>query len=198
MKAFILSIIFCLLTACGTSPKVNNYLLHNEYADDIAVIASDAPKVLMKSFILAEYLNRPQIVSRKGQVAIEVDEFNRWAEPLKTLFIGAFNEAMLQQAINMSQQKQFRDEQFDYQLNLHVMQFEVSDKQQAHLKVKWQLLNASGSQALMSHIEIINVPVAAGKGFDQKVKAQSQAIDLLSSRIANKIKARSGLHTRQP
>jgi len=196
MKTFILSMIFGLLAACGTSPKVNNYLLHNEYADNIAVMASDTPKVLMKSFILAEYLNRPQIVSRKGQVAIEVDEFNRWAEPLKTLFMGVFNEAMLQQAINMSQHKQFRDEQFNYQLNLHVMQFEVSDKQQAHLKVKWQLLDASGRQELMSHIEIISEPVAAGKGFDQKVKAQSQAIDLLSSRIANKIKARSRLSIR--
>jgi len=198
MKTFILSIIFGLLAACGTSPKVNNYLLHNGYAGDIAVIASDAPKVLMKSFILAEYLNRPQIVSRKGQVILEVHEFDRWAEPLKTLFIGTFNEAMLKQAINMSQRKQFRDEQFNYQLNLHVMQFEVLDKQQAHLKVKWQLLDASGSQALMSDTEIISVPVAVGIEFSQKVKAQSKTINLLSSRIANKIKARSELHTRQP
>jgi len=190
MKTFILSIIFCLLAACGTSPKVNNYLLHNEYTDEVGMINANAPKVFIKSFLLADYLNRPQIVTRKGQVIIEVHEFDRWAEPLKTLFLRIFNEAMLQQAVNMSQYKQFRGEQFDYQLNLHVMQFEVSDKQQAHLKVKWQLLDASGKLALMSHTELINVPVKAGIGFSQKVKAQSQAIKLLSLHIANKIKAR--------
>jgi len=196
MKVFILSMIFCLLAACGSSPKVNNYLLHNEYADEIAVLSINAPKVLMKSFVLVDYLNRPQIVTRKGQVILEVHEFDRWAEPLKTLFLNAFNEAMLQQAINISQQKQFRDELFDYQLNLQLMQFEVSDKQQAHLKVKWRLLDASGSKALISHTELIRVPVAEGVGFSQKVKAQSETINLLSLRIANKIKERSELHSR--
>ena len=35
---------------------------------------------------MPEYLNRPQIVSRKSTIELFLDEFNKWAEPLEDNF----------------------------------------------------------------------------------------------------------------
>lgn len=74
---------FCLLiiAGCGSSPTVHYYALDtidNRVARDV----EDSPIIAVGAFRMPEYLNRSQMVTRGPGAEINVDEFNRWAEPL--------------------------------------------------------------------------------------------------------------------
>ena len=68
------------LGGCATSPAVRFFGLTPVEAPsaqaDAGVIVGIGP------LSVADYLNRPQIVSRSRAPELKVDEFNRWAEPL--------------------------------------------------------------------------------------------------------------------
>ncbi len=70
-----------LVAACGSSPPVRYFALSSmdsvqQQDPDDAVTLGVGP------LRLPEYLNRSQLVTRGGGSELEVDEFNRWAEPL--------------------------------------------------------------------------------------------------------------------
>lgn len=68
-------------TACGTSPPASYYTLDTaviEYTKDAdgAIVLGIGP------IRVPEYLERSQIVTRRGNAELRVDDFNRWAEPV--------------------------------------------------------------------------------------------------------------------
>ena len=186
MKRLGLYVMFCLLFACGSSPKVDNYILYAEPTNAIKALNDSSPKVFLKPLIFPDYLNRPQIVIRENQVKLEIQEFKRWAEPLKFSFLRVFKAAMQNQGVNVISNKQFRSENFDYQLSLEVISFEVSREQKVDLKVSWILLNSTNNKVIASAVEILAVEVV-GEDFSSKIRAQAQVVERLGGLLAKQI-----------
>ncbi len=70
-----------LVAACGSSPPVRYFALSS--MDSVQrQDPDDAVTLGLGPLRLPEYLNRSQLVTRGGGSELEVDEFNRWAEPL--------------------------------------------------------------------------------------------------------------------
>jgi len=187
MQRFIISSLFCLLSACGTSPKVDTYILSANSANKLITVSEDFPKVFVKSLSFPDYLDRPQIVIRKDEVTLDIQEFKRWAEPLQSSFLRVFKAEMLQQGIDVSKNKQFRHEYFDYQLSLEIISFEVNSAQKASLVVKWVLLNSENNQLIASNIEKQEVGFLE-ESFVAKVNAQSQVISLFCAQLAAQVR----------
>lgn len=186
MKKLILTIFCCLIAACNTSPKVDNYILYSYQKSEITAVDANSPTVFLKSLIFPSYLDRPQMVVRKNKVNLEIQEFKRWAEPLKSSFLRAFKQGMRNQGVKVSSKKQFRKESFDYQLSVEVVGFEVNMQQKASLTAKWVLLNSDNNQVIASNIEALEVEII-GDDFSAKISSQSQAVELLSARLAVRI-----------
>ncbi len=186
MKKIALYLMFCLLLACGSSPKVDNYILHIEPTNDIKVFNDSSPKVFLKPLVFPEYLNRPQIVVRKNQGQLEIQEFKRWAEPLKSSFLRVFKEVMQQQGIKLNSHKQFRQQRFDYQLSLEVISFEVNRAQKVDLKVNWVLLNSENNTVIANGIDAVSVAII-GEDFSSKISAQAQVVECLGELLAKQI-----------
>lgn len=176
----------CLIASCSTSPKVDNYILYSYQENEIKAVDAESPKVFLKPLIFPAYLDRPQMVVRKNDVKLEIQEFKRWAEPLKSSFLRAFKQGMHNQGVSLTSKKQFRKESFDYLLSVEVIHFEVNMQQKADLTAKWVLLNSDNNQVITSGMEKLEVAII-GEDFSAKISSQSQAVELLSARLAEKI-----------
>lgn len=70
-----------ILLACGTTPNPNLYVL--EPIQKLGTTAdTENYTYLVGPIVVAEHLNRPEIVNRDTRYRVAVDPLERWAEPL--------------------------------------------------------------------------------------------------------------------
>lgn len=70
-----------ILTAgCARTPPTRFYLLSS--GPEAVQAAPGAMRVAVSAVQIPDYLDRPQIVTRSGANAVELAEYDRWAEPL--------------------------------------------------------------------------------------------------------------------
>ena len=90
------------LAACGSTQPSRYYLLSGSSEGSGAGGATGAsadpgrPIIGLGPFSWPEYLNRPQIVTRKSDTELHLAEFDRWAEPLPASFLTALVEDVAQ------------------------------------------------------------------------------------------------------
>jgi uncharacterized lipoprotein YmbA len=70
------------LTACGTSPEPDYYIL----APVPGIPQPAAAQIQIERPVLPAYLDRPDIVTQTNPYQIEIDETKRWAAPLDEMF----------------------------------------------------------------------------------------------------------------
>ena len=75
-----------LLTACGSSSPVRYFSLSSTVVSG-AQNPAEAVVLGLGPMRMAKYLDRSQLVTRGAGAEIQVDEFNRWAEPLSVAFL---------------------------------------------------------------------------------------------------------------
>jgi hypothetical protein len=71
-----------LFVACGSTSKASFYLLENLPATE-KMADAEALAIGVGPVSIPEYLDRPQLVRRGAGQVVELDEFERWAEPLE-------------------------------------------------------------------------------------------------------------------
>ncbi len=72
-----------LLTACAGSPDNRYYTL--SAAAPAQVSSGGRPAVHLAALRLPELYDRPQMVTRTGPQSVDIDEYDRWAEPLERM-----------------------------------------------------------------------------------------------------------------
>src|SRR4051812_18801060 len=72
-----------LLAGCGTSPNATFYTLSAVEAPATAA-AKTVSSVAIGVVTVPDALDRPQIVTRTGANQVTINEFERWAGPLKS------------------------------------------------------------------------------------------------------------------
>jgi len=177
------------LSACSVSPKSNIYLLKAVEPIQAKFATQQPLSIYLQSVSFPDYLDRPQMVHRKDAVTLEIEQFQRWGEPLNTSFERVFREnlEMRLALAKVLRKKTFSAMGFDCQLVVDVNRFDTNAQQQAVLKLNWILLNGAGDKILFTSIEEITVQINTDD-FHARVEAQSMAVGMLADKVVTQVK----------
>jgi len=187
MRLRVIEIISVLLalSACSVSPKSNIYLLKAIEPVQDKLVAQKPISIYLQSVDFPDYLDRPQMVLRKDSVTLDVEQFQRWGEPLNISFERVFREnlEMRLAPAKVLSKKTFSAMVFDYQLAIDISRFDTDAQQQAILQLNWTILNGLGNKILFFSPDTITVIIKADN-FQARVEAQSAAVAILADKVA--------------
>jgi len=134
-------------------------------------------------------VDRPQIVVRVGPHQVAIDEFNRWASPLKHEIarVVAENLASMLGTPNVTVFPQSTAAGASYRIVIDVMRFESAPGETATLDAVWMIRSTKGDRAHTGRTTQRESP--QGAGYEALVAAHSIILVRLSSDIAAAIRA---------
>ncbi len=141
---------------------------------------------------LPDFLNKPQIMTRKGSGRINYSEFHRWGGYLDKDFLRVMSEN-LSALLSTDQVKTYPwGGQADpaFEVDFDVKQFDGDMQGDVVLNVIWQIRdNSDRARPVLIRRSIIREPVNASEKNDYEavVSAQSRALGRLSEEIAKEM-----------
>ena len=182
-------ILFSLLVAgCGTSPTPNFF--HLEKNADVTLTGIERGTAIgVGPVTIAQYLDRPQIVTRAGSHRLLMSEFNRWSEPLKNSIsrvISVSLSTQLQTTRVYLIPRRNKSIPLDYQIAIDIARFDGELGSDARLVARWSLYDTD-NKVILTKVSIISV-ASEGTDFESLVAAENRALQRLSTEIAEAIK----------
>jgi len=175
------------LAGCASSPQATFYTL-TAAAAPASAQAKPPYTIALNAVSLPQALDRPQIVTRAGGNQLVIDDFARWAGPLKDEIARVIADN-LTRALNGADVFTYPQSamiEADYTLLVNVQRFDATLGDAASLEVLWRLRPAKG-EARFGH-STVREP-AQGAGYAALVAAQSRALAAVSRDIAEAIRA---------
>ena len=186
-RKFLALISLALIAAsCASSPTPRYFRL--SVPADLAVMGepgADTPSVVIGPFQLAEYLDRPQMVSRDGANGITVADYERWAEPLDANFqaVVAANVGRLLGSDRVLEFPAHSILKADRRVTGRVSRFDVDTDGIAVLEVQWGVLDGSGAVARPGSVSRYEARVAR-EGTGARVAALNATVTAFSGDLA--------------
>ncbi|QCP51731.1 membrane integrity-associated transporter subunit PqiC [Trinickia violacea] len=182
-------IVSTLLAGCATSPASRFYTLSP------VQVAEPRPSVKPIAISIGpvtvpELVDRPQIVSTIDANRVSIDEFARWADPLKRQ-IARTLAADLMQLMPGSIASAFPQRASDnsYRVSVDVQRFDSPTSGDVTLAVIWSVRPPKGN-AVEGH-SIVREAVS-GSGYDALIRAHSRALASVAKDIAVAMQSASG------
>jgi hypothetical protein len=194
-KIIFLAIVLLILTGClgakGPTQSTKFYVLNSLYSlEKKETLVAKMPNITIGvgPVELPKYINRPHIVTRAIQNEIQIEEFERWAEPIDSNFfrVLADNLSILLQTDNIVSFPAKRSTKVDYQVAVTVTRFDGVVGENALLRARWSIYGENGEKKLISKHSVYKQPVN-GEELKDLVSAQSLALAHFSSDIAQAI-----------
>ena len=183
------------LTGClgGQSPPTNFYMLSPlspSKAETSSASTEARIHIGLETVVVAEYLNRSEIVVNLDNTIYQLADFNKWAEPLSDNLTRVLEENLthLLQADSISVFLASDSSiPFDYRLEVDVLRLDGNLGDQITLVAQWALLEAEEDDLkLMRRSEYQEQ--AADNTYKELVLAKSRTIETLSRDIAAAVK----------
>jgi uncharacterized lipoprotein YmbA len=180
------------LPGVGPTEPTKYYLLNSLYTltPDAQPVARLSDRTIAVGPIdLAEYTDRPQIVTRSTQNEVQVGQFHSWAEPLQNGFfrVLADNLSILLDTDRIVTFPWRRSTFVDYQVAVDVNRFDGNPGKSATLRARWMIFGDDGRKLLSSKHVTITEPVN-GSAVEDLVSAQSRILEQFSRQIAESIR----------
>jgi len=179
-----------LLGACASAPPVRYFTLQGPVAEPCAR-APTAGEAVARSVQLVrvsvpDVVDRPQLVFRTGDNTLSVNEYARWAEPLKST-LSSLLASELTQALGCVPVvlRSTGIEDTAWKLSVDVWRLEARPGQFVVLEAVWSL---RGSGKAFSRRSLVQEAVA-GESLEATVAAQSRAVAGLARDIARFIES---------
>jgi len=175
-----------MVAACASSPAPRYFRL--------AAVAEPAAtpeqrenerSVIIGPFQVADYLDRPQIVTRDGANGMTVDDFQRWAEPLDANF-QAVVAANVGRLLGSDRVLEFPAQNIlkaDRRVRGRVSRFDVDAAGLAVLEVQWGVLDGTGAVSRPGSVSRYEAR-AAGAGAAAQVAALNATVTAFSADVA--------------
>lgn len=179
-------------TGCfGTSPPARFYVLSASEPANAAVPAT-GPEGTLGVFPtrVAEYLDRPQIVTFLGDNAVDLDEYARWAEPLGA----GVTRVLAQELSSLLPGWRVLPQPWDPVVPLRarvvvgVTALGWNASGEARLEASWAVLSGGGEEAL-ARGRVVLRRSASGPGAAPAVAATSALVTEMAHDIASSIRA---------
>jgi uncharacterized lipoprotein YmbA len=174
------------LAGCGSSPKTNFYTLSSGAAP---LPAAPAPyRVALGAVTVPDVIDRPQLVTRTGANQVTIEEFARWAEPLKSEIprVIAANLARELDGALVSTYPQSAGMDADCRVLIEVQRFDSAPGDAATIELLWTVRPAKGEAKSGRSVAR---EATAGAGNDALAAAHSRALAAASRDIAAAIRA---------
>ena len=181
-----------LLSGCRSSPPPVEFYTLNSLSDmepQVNPVTSDQNIAIgIGPIEIPQILDRPQIVTRTGPNKIKVDEFHRWAGPLKAGFaqVLAENISLLLATDQVAVYPWEIDFKPHYRIALDIRYFEGQLGENVVLDVVWRVSGQQGQKIRAAKTSVIKEPLPASD-YEALVAAKSKAIAQLSREIAQEI-----------
>jgi uncharacterized protein len=188
LAATTLGICLMALGGCASTQPARFYVLSalpgGEIASPVAAAERDLT-VGIGPVTLPKYLDRPQIVTYTSPYALNVAEFDRWAEPLQSTFVHVLPEnlALLIPTASPVMFPWPGLTPIDYQVTVEVSHFSGQLGGESSLIAGWSLFSEERKEALMSWRSRFRAPAGA-PGYEAMVATMSQTVADLSREIA--------------
>jgi hypothetical protein len=178
------------LAGCGSSPKSHFYTL-NSGTPPASAPAAASYSVGIGMVTVPDVVDRPQIVTRSGANQVTIDEFARWAEPLKSDIARVIAANLMRELPGalVSTYPQSANIDADVRVGIDVLRFESVPNDAATIEVLWTVKPAKG--AARSGRAVVR-EATGGAGYDALVAAHSRALDAVSKNIAAAVRATRG------
>lgn len=139
--------------------------------------------------ILAEYVDRANLVVKTSANKLEVAENHRWAGDLDYSIsrVLSINLGRKLKTGNVRTYPWSRDSEVDYQVAMDIREFIAGDDGYAHLEASWRIYALPSRKLVMSKTFVGKEPIATGD-FEAMVAAQSKLLGRLSDDIAGGIR----------
>ncbi|MEX3633910.1 membrane integrity-associated transporter subunit PqiC [Paraburkholderia sp. BR14320] len=182
-----LALAAALLGACK-SPATNFYTLSPD--ESLSSTGAGRPiAAVVGPVTIPEIVDRPQIVTRIGNNEVEVNEFDRWAQPLGG-DIGRVIAADLGALLNSQQISVFdavRDPSVVWRVRIDVMRFESVPGRDVTVDVLWAV-RPPGKVRAVTGRSVARESVS-GPGFEPIIAAHDRALASVSRDIAAAVQA---------
>jgi uncharacterized lipoprotein YmbA len=193
MRFFLLSlgvIALSFLSGCATSPESKFYTL------SAVPVVEQSPKVAQVAIAIdpvtvPELIDRSQIVTKVDANRVSIDEFARWAEPLKSQIprvLAADLEQFIPGAIVSSYPQRVDDNA--YRVSVDVQSFDTSMSGAVTLAVIWSVRPPNRGERVSGRSVVHEA--ADGPGYDALVKAHSRALASVADDIAVAMRSAMG------
>jgi hypothetical protein len=175
-----------LIAGCASKPAH----LYNLSAGPAATANSDPGLsklvVVIGPVSIPALVDAPQIVVRTGPNQVSLDEFNRWASPLKDN-IARVVAANLSAMLGTSRVSSALNIDADYRVAIDVQTFESAPGDAATLSALWAVRRVKDGKTDTGNTSVREP--ASQKGYEALAAAHSRALSRLSADIANAIRA---------
>lgn len=181
-----LLIVAALAVACASSPAPRYFRL-TALAEQAATTSARA--VIIGPFQLAEYLDRPQIVTRDGANGVTVADFERWAEPLDANF-QAVVTANVGRLLGSDRVLEFPAQTImkaERRVTGRVSRLDVDAQGLAVLEVQWGVLDGAGVVAVRGHVSRYEAR-STGASAAARVAAMTATVTAFSADVAAAVK----------
>jgi uncharacterized protein len=179
-----------LVAGCVGSPPTKLYTLSAMGAPAAeSQVAQSVPAIVAVGPItLPDYIDRPQIVTRKSAYQLELAAYDQWAGPLYDMLPRVLVEDV---ALRLPSDRvvafpQVSDASFDYRAAVDIGRFDVDATGEATLSARWQLYARSAPRALVVADDTLRRPTE-GQGYDAYAASLSAVLADLGDRIAREV-----------
>lgn len=184
----LLLLIVASVVGCMHSPIPRLYLLSPERGDAEITAASSPGKslIILRPVVMAEYLNRPQIIIRRGEREVAHAEFDRWAEPLKVQAHNYLVEALASALPEYNIKSLARGEKTKhlFEINITILTLDGAPGESVRLRAGWQIFSmAEDLRSVVDGKSDLNA-VCLDPGIPSMVAATEVVLNQLSQEIA--------------
>ena len=199
-----------LLAACTTSPPTRLHLLAVEPEGPLEGAGRTPPIGLgVGPLEVVDYLERPEIVTRRGRTSLALAELDRWGERFEVMFARVLRESLARLLATdaVVELPSDREVQPDLRLAVQLLRFEADETGEVTLEARWQLFARTGDRPLRLERTLVREPVEAGgpaagiaeaPGMEVVVAAMSRALGELARQLARAILAEDRARARRP
>jgi len=177
----------------GQSPPTNFYMLSALSPSQAGTAPAPAEARIhigLETVVMAEYLNRNEIVLNLDNTIYRLAEFNQWAEPLNDNMTRVLEENLTKLLQSESIEVFMASESsipLDYRLEVDVLRLDGNLGDQVTLVVQWALLEAA-EDGLIRMRRLEYHEKAADETVKELVLAESRTVEKLSRDIAEAVK----------
>ena len=163
-------IMMMVLGGCARSQATNYYVLHSlqiQAPERRNAGMERDPVIGVGPVKIPEYLNRPQMVTRSTNNALQFAEFDRWAEPLENNLtrVLADNLSILVPSEHVAVFPWPKAVPVRYQITMEIIHLEKAPDGKIMLDADWNILGNGGDKLMVTKRSRLTVP-AESAGFE--------------------------------
>lgn len=190
--ALLVSLAVSFLTGCSHAPRITYYSFEATAKPAAAtappVAKKERPSVSIESVTLPELVDRPQLVQRINATRIDILEFHRWAEPLKSSISRRLAEnlslALDSERVSIYPQNVGNDAEYRVFVDFHRFEFDASS---VTVDAQWRIRSAHDGRVREGRVQS-HLPTG-GAGYEAAVTALGRALSTVSGAVAQALQS---------